>query len=118
MSEPTLETVEISLEHAQKVAATAKSTERLIANRDFKKIVHEGFFEKEAQRLVFLKSDPNQQSPEAQADIIKRIDAIGVFRQYIAGLLRMGAQAEKAIEDLEQTREEMLQEETEAGEGA
>lgn len=111
MSDYDIETIEISMEHAQKMLDLKKSLDKLMKNRDFKNIVLEGYFEKEAQRLVMLKSDYTMQSPDNQAEIIKQIDSIGSFRQYLNMVRALGQQAEKSMDDLENTRTELLNEE-------
>lgn len=110
MSEFDLETVELSIKAAKKTVATAKSVERLRKNRDFKQVVLDGFFQDEAVRLVTLKADPNLQSAENQESIIKQMDAIGAFQQYLNTCLALGNMAEKALEEDEATREEILAE--------
>lgn len=114
MSQHDLETIELSIKHAKKSVDLMKSVERLTKNRDFKLVVLEGFFEKEAIRLVTLKADPNMQDAESQEAIIKQMDAIGAFRQYLSALIQMGRMAEKAIADDEATREAILEEELDA----
>jgi DNA-binding transcriptional regulator YhcF (GntR family) len=106
-----LETIELSIEHAKKAIALKTSVERLTRNRDFKAVFTEGYFEKEAQRLVFLKADPSMQDEADQKEIIKQIDAIGVLRQYLSTQMHLGRMAEKALEEDERTREELLAEE-------
>jgi len=109
-----LETIEVSMEQALKAVKLKKNMQRLKANRDFKAVVMEGFFEQESVRLVLLKADPSLQGPEEQADIIKQIDAIGAFRQYCSRVLQFGTMAEKELVSLEETRGEILAEEGEA----
>jgi hypothetical protein len=110
MSQHDLDTIEISIEHAKKDVTMLRAMERLTSNRDFKKIMLEGYFEKEASRLVLLRSAPSLQSEEDQAAILKAIDAIGEVRQYFSRIMQLGHQMEKQIADLEETREEILQE--------
>lgn len=114
MSQHDLETIELSMKHAKKAIDSKVALERLTRNRDFKAIVLEGYFESEAVRLVLLKSDPNMQSDESQKEILKQIDAIGSLRQYLRNVMHMGDMAGKAMEDYEQSREEILQEELDA----
>ncbi|MGH1461222.1 MAG: hypothetical protein ACRBB6_04220 [Neptuniibacter sp.] len=108
-----LETVEVSMEQAKKALGLRKNLERLTSNRDFKKVVLEGYFEQEAQRLVHLKAVPSMQTPEHQESIMKQIDAIGAVRNYFNTIMVFGAQAEKEMVSLEETREEILAEEGE-----
>lgn len=88
-----------------------KSVQRLTSNRDFKKVVLEGYFEQEAIRLVLMKSDPSQLDAESQAYLLKQMDGIGAFRHYLNTINQIGMMAEKAIVEDELTREELLAEE-------
>ena len=105
-----LETVEVSMEQAKEAVERFKAMQRLTKNRDFKKIVLEGYFEKEPVRLCILKSDHAMQNEESQAAIIKQIDAIGSVRQYFHMIMQMGRMAEKELESLEEAHAEMLAE--------
>lgn len=85
--------------------------DRLKLNRDFKRVVLDGYLSQEAVRLVHLKASPDYQSPEAQRLLLAQIDSIGCFYQY---LNRIGVAAEiarKSLQSDEQTREEVLSEE-------
>lgn len=110
MSTQSLETIELSIKHAKKSVDLMKSLDKLTRNRDFKMVVLDGFFEKEAIRLVTLKADPNMQDEDSQRAIIAQMDSIGGFRQYLSGVIQMGRMAEKAMADDQATREELLAE--------
>lgn len=87
-----------------------KAIERLRSNRDFKLVIGEGYFEREAIRLVHLKSDVAMQSVASQADIVKQMDAIGALQQFFNAKLHVARLATRAIEDDEETRQELLAE--------
>lgn len=86
----------------------AAALDRLKNNRDFKEVILDGYFNKEAVRLVLLKSDPQFQTPERQQSITAQIDAIGNLNQYFQVIYFAATQAAKAIESNEQMREELL----------
>lgn len=88
----------------------AQSVERLMTNRDFKRIVLEGYFKDEAVRLVHLKQDPAVQSDDAQRGILKAMDAIGSFAGYLANLRTTGSRCAHNIEQIDQELEELRQE--------
>ncbi|AYA64327.1 hypothetical protein [Alteromonas sp. RKMC-009] len=102
--------IEISKKDAEKLVDDARAVNRLLKNRDFKRVITEGFFEKEAVRLVLLKSDPNFQSPEDQASLLTAMDGIGVLRHYLQTRLVLGDQASASIEDLDAELEELREE--------
>lgn len=111
MSNDTIQEIELNISHARKIVDVGDSFERLRNNRDFKKVIQEGYFEQEAIRLVHLKSDQNFQTPERQQSIVSQIDAIGALNQYFQTVFHKSALARKAIESDEETRDEILAEE-------
>lgn len=110
MQKTLIEEIELNIEQAKTIVARGNALERLRNNRDFKKIIVEGYFEKEAIRLVHLKSDFNMQDDVSQASITKQMDAIGSLSQYFSNIFRESDLASKAISHDEETREELLAE--------
>lgn len=110
MSQDYIEEVEMSINEAKKIVNLGKSLERLLANRDFKRVFLEEYLEKEAIRLVHLKGDLNMQSAEHQASILSQMDAISCFTMFMQKLQHQGVLAEKAMEDGENTLDELRQE--------
>lgn len=88
-----------------------QSLTRLLNNRDFKKVILDGYLKEEAIRLVSVKQAPNVQSKEAQESILRQIDAIGCFQDYLREVERQVQGAIKSIEDAEELREALLAEE-------
>lgn len=109
-TEQQLEQVEISIEQAKEAIAKRDALVRLTANPDFKKIVLEGYFEKEASRLVLLKADPEMQGDTEQKQINNSINAIGYVRLYFHTIMQIGAQMDRTMAEDEKTREELLAE--------
>lgn len=108
MSSETLEAIDRSIKQAQALVELGSAVDRLRSNKDFKKIVIEGYFEKEAIRLVHLKADPSMQSAASQQSINQQMDAIGAFSQYLDMTLRHADQARKQIASDESMRDEIL----------
>ena len=108
----TVENINISIEHAKKHVDKMTSVFNLSKNRDFIAVIEKGYFEEEASRLVLLKADPNLQTPEDQASIIRSIDAIGHFRQYLGNVINLGRMMEKSLLADMETRNDLLQEES------
>ncbi|TXH13303.1 MAG: hypothetical protein E6R03_11530 [Hyphomicrobiaceae bacterium] len=111
----TIQAIDSNIREAKKIVDVGDSLERLRANRDFKRVILEGYFEQEAIRLVQLKADPNMQSLDSQKSIIAQIDAIGSLGQYFHAVYQKAQIARKAIVSDEETRDELLQD-TEGGE--
>jgi hypothetical protein len=105
-----IENIEISIEHAQKYVNKMNSVFNLSKNKDFIDVIEKGYFEDEASRLVLLKADPNLQKPDEQASILRSIDAIGHFRQYLGSVINIGRMMEKSLIDDIETRNELLAE--------
>lgn len=103
-----IETIDIQIEHAKKHVNKMNSVFNLSKNKDFIDVIEKGYFEEEASRLVLLKADSNLQKPEDQASIIRSIDAIGHFRQYLGSVINIGRMMEKSLEDDTETYREML----------
>lgn len=107
----TIREIEQNIKDNRKLIEMADALDRLKSNRDFKKVVMEGYFEKEAVRLVHVKADPEFQTPERQASIIRQIDAIGALNDYFTVVMFGGQQAKSAIESAEAVREDLIAEE-------
>ena len=106
--------IELSKKDAQKLVDIGKSVDRLLSNRDFKRVILEEFFQKEPVRLVGLLSDTEWQTPERQAELIADMKAIGYLRQFLNTRAAMGDQALAAIEEMDEVLEELRAEEAEA----
>lgn len=87
-----------------------KALDRLSSNKDFIKVVKQGYFEQEAIRLVHLKADPSMTAADRQASIVSQIDAIGAFSAFLRKVQFEAGQAARNIETDEFTREELLSE--------
>lgn len=95
---------------AQQLIDMGSALERLMYNADFKKVVMQGFFEKQAIQLVHSKADPALQDKENQEFIMKQLDAIGTLNQYFRNIGNQADLARKAIDAAEITRSELLRE--------
>lgn len=103
-----LEAIEKSIQQSKVCIEAGNALKRLKDNRDFKLIVLNGYFENEAIRLVHLKSDPNMQKESSQEDIIKQIDAIGAFGNYMTTVLFRADMSLKSLASDEEAKEEIL----------
>lgn len=106
-----LKDIEANIARNKEIVARGIALERLKSHADFRKIVIEGYLEREAIRLVHLKGDPNMQRPDRQLDIQADIDGIGRFAAYLNLVGRSAAEAAMSIEADEATREEIAAEE-------
>ena len=108
--EQNLQQVEISVEEAKETVALAEALQRLHDNADFKTVILTGYFEKESQRSVMLKSDINFQGEENQRQLADIITGIGMLGQYFHKIFTLGEQAHQGLVADEKTREELLEE--------
>jgi hypothetical protein len=115
MSSEAIQAIDRNIKQAKAVIEFGNALERLLNNKDFKKVVLEGYFEREAVRLVHLKSDQNMQSPDSQRSIVSQMDAIGNLRSFFDTALHSTRLASKAVDADEETREELLAEELNNG---
>lgn len=105
-----IEEIELSMDQAKESISNMTSLLNLTKNEDFKRIIEQGYFEKEASRLVLLRASPQTQDEETQKSIDNAITAIGHFRQYLMTIMQIGRTAERALEQDEATHAELLQE--------
>jgi len=103
-----VETINIQIEQAKRHVNKMNCVFNLSKNKDFIDVIEKGYFEEEASRLVLLKADPSLQKPEDQASIIRSIDAIGNFRQYLGSVISIGRMMEKSLEEDTETYHQML----------
>ena len=113
--ESQVQQLENSIRENKKLAEMGESLERLYSNRDFKKLILEGFFQNEAIRLVHLKGDVNMQGLDSQKAILSQIDAIANLSQYFSTVRYKAGMAVKAIAFDEETRDELTQESLNVG---
>lgn len=97
MSNDPIQQIELSIKDLEEMVKLDDALRRLQSNRDFKRVINDGYLEKHAVRLVHLKSDPHMQSPERQASVIKEIDGIGALLDHFRTISRMGQQAREDI---------------------
>ena len=109
-----IQALEDSIQDCKVIIETGEALQRLMKNRDFKKVILEGYFKDEPIRLVHLKSDVSFQTPERQQAILTQMDSIGALNQYFNTLNHMMEQAKKASMAATELRDEMLAEDLEA----
>ena len=110
-NENLIEALDENIRRSREFVEMGKALSRLTDNKDFIRVVKEGYFEKESVRLVHLKADPSMESKERQESIVRQMDAIGAFSAYLRKVLIEADRAEQNIAADEVTREELLAEE-------
>lgn len=111
MSEAQVESVELSIKNAKHNIELGEALQKLVKNAAFKKVILEGYFEKEASRVVLLKAEPSMDSDSQQKSLDDSITSIGGLRQYFRTIAAVAKQSEKAMVDYHATLEELRNEE-------
>jgi len=109
MSDEQIQQIEVALEDAQKALFKMEALKRLVANDDFKVVIDKGYFEEEASNLVISLGNPvySKEQVEKTEQLIRGISCLS---SYFGAINYSGTQADKAIRDLEETKQELLQE--------
>ena len=105
-----IQAIESNIQQAKELVGFGNMLARLKSSRDFQKVITEGYFEKEAIRLVHLKADSNMQSVASQEAIVKQIDAIGALVSYLKVVEYRANAAASAVSADEETLTELLTE--------
>jgi hypothetical protein len=92
-----IEQIELSLNDAKELVARRDSILKLRTNRDFRKIILDGYFKDEAVRLTSLTAAPGFE--KHRDDVFLSIQAISLLQQYLQTVLQLGDTAAKNIED-------------------
>lgn len=91
--------IEVSIEDLNEALALGDAVLRLRKNRDFRKLITDGYFTQNAARLVALKSDPSIVGTPTEDLIDREIIGIGTLQQYLRETLTKAGIAEKTKED-------------------
>lgn len=102
--------IEISIEQAKHWIDCKNSMQNLLKNPDFKRVFLVDYLEREPVRLVKMKADASQATPELQAAIDKEMIGIGMLDQYIRYMFQRGKQALTTVNDNEEAKEDILNE--------
>ncbi|SUA63326.1 Uncharacterised protein [Oligella urethralis] len=111
MSSSDLQEIELTIDRAKEMIKDGEAVERLLRNRDFKRLVVDGYFKDEAVRLAFLKSERQVLTDEKLEKIVdSNLKSIGFFKQYLEFISHQALQAKAALKENEELREELLTE--------
>ena len=79
---------------------------KLSANHEFRKVIHEEFFQKEAGRLVRIGGDPSLDKQQRQ-DAIDMALATGHLQRFLSANVQIGNRAEQTIFEIDAALEEL-----------
>lgn len=111
LDHPSIETVELTIEEAQKKVDRAESLRKLHGNREFKRIILEGYFEAEAQRLIGCIGNSAPTLKAQRDEMLLELQAISKLKEYFGSILREGREMEQSIREHNEMLAEMRAEE-------
>ena len=97
-----IQALERQLADANVLLERRKLVISLLGNRDFRKLILEGFCLHDAARYVQESADPFLNA-EQRADALNMAQASGHLKRFLAITEQMGAHAERTLGDLEET---------------
>lgn len=111
MSEVKQSEIRAQIKAAEAAKDTLKSWERLQGNRDFRKLISEGFIVTNAARQVGNSIDVCFEDADARAYALGEAQAAGYLKRYIAAEIKMLRTMVESIPSLEHTLSEMIRNE-------
>lgn len=97
--------IEITVEELKKLVDRKTLLQKLESNREFRKIILDGYFKDEAARLVAISADPAHE--KSWDSIRKEIEAISCLRQYLRNIHTIGGVAERELAENTEALEEL-----------
>lgn len=93
-----IQEIELNIQEAQEIIEMANLLDKLEQNRAFKKLILEGYMEKEAVRLTMLMAHPNLQEKDKQEAIVQELRGISSLNSYFNTVRYRASMATKAVE--------------------
>ncbi len=104
------ELLEIEIAEGKKHQVMRDKCVKLLDSKLYKDVIGEGYFKDEAARLCMAKSNPDLNDAQKK-NIDNMIAGIGGVHTYLMTLLQRGRQVDQDMESIEETREEIANEE-------
>ena len=101
-----IQALERDIENAKAVVAQRDMALKLSENREFRKLIIEGFLRDEAARYVHISTDPSL-SAQDRADALASAQAAGHLKRWLNAIIRMGDAAASGLVEAEQALDEM-----------
>ena len=102
-----LEAIRAQLEDAKQAQAMNDVLDRLERNRDFKKIVLEGFLKEHVLEQTSMLARPDCQHELVQQSIQKSLTGASSFNAYLTSLRQMAAAADERVRQCEEALVEL-----------
>lgn len=97
--------IELSLTNAKVFVERRDMLNKLMSNREFKKVIVEGYFKDESVRLVSLLGDPAMESH--REEIIRSMDGISQLQVFLRTVVQTGNMAAQSVKEYEAALEDM-----------
>lgn len=101
-----IEQVELQIQQSEQLKEMRERALRLSENPDFKVLFSEGYFVKEAARLVQMSTDPRLPENIRQSSL-DEARATGFVKRYMSDLITVGYTAEQNLPELHNTIDEI-----------
>lgn len=105
-----LDQIELSIEEAKKGIEFSDAAKRMSEDKDFKRVIIDGYMRDEAARLAGMLAEESMTDEVNQRELQSSLKAIGHLRQYLINANRIGDMLKQSIVDAETVREEILAE--------
>jgi hypothetical protein len=102
-----IKNVEISIDSAKEAIKMADALNRLHKNKDFKRVILEGYLREHPAQLAILSADPEMATPDRQAHVSRLFTGIGALAKYFDQIFTTGDRMEYEIEQAEATLDEL-----------
>lgn len=104
-----IQSLEAQLKQAKESVAQRDKIDKLMANREFKELILDGFIRDESARLAHVSGDPVL-SEKDQRDCVGMAQAGGHLKRFLNVLVSQANTAERQIPDIEAAIDEMRRE--------
>lgn len=106
MSDVTIAQLEIRREELRKLSEASEAHDRLVKNKDFRRIILEGFMVDDCSRYAQESADPLLE-PSQRADALAMAQAAGHLKRYLQINRAMSRKASMDISSIDEAIEEM-----------
>lgn len=103
-----IESLEVSMDEAKEMIKDRDTLLKLLNNNAFKRVIGELYYVEELSRLVDWKVNATSEIQEKNVD--KMICGVGALKNFFSAIIHRAAQAESALREDQETREEILAE--------
>ena len=103
-----IEEIDAAITDAKQYVEMRDALLALQKNKNFLKVINEGYLVQEAARKAKALAVPALQDKEQQQEIVNALQGIGHFNQYLHRIMQAGNQAAKNIQDNENYRSQVL----------